>query len=187
MLRDFDFNACFPCYSKWLHVADKLIWLGKSSHFQTHWQKISTPCRGVHCVRTTCLIISQTIFHMLSSKYYCHVVSISKASHMFDFNNWQQRTTLSKSLTQCSALDLSLVVLVCDVDCWAQSYNGQFNHLWQTTDKLVLVVADRCWNNHKEQEPNTADSCRYQGQCVGPARQDQQQAIILILSVIVSP
>ena len=43
MLRDFDFNACFPCYSKWVHIADKLIWLGKSSHFQTHWQKLPPP------------------------------------------------------------------------------------------------------------------------------------------------
>ena len=53
MLRDFDFNACFPCYSKWLHIADKLIWLGKSSHFQTHWQKFPPPGRaqdGVCCV-----------------------------------------------------------------------------------------------------------------------------------------
>ena len=43
MLRDFDFNSCFPCYCKWLHITDKLIWLGKSSHFQTHWQKFPTP------------------------------------------------------------------------------------------------------------------------------------------------
>ena len=39
----FDFNACFPCYCKRLHCTDKLIWLGKSSHFQTHWQKFPPP------------------------------------------------------------------------------------------------------------------------------------------------
>ena len=43
MLRDFDFIACFPCFCRLLHFTDKLIWFGKSSHFQTNWQKFSQP------------------------------------------------------------------------------------------------------------------------------------------------
>ena len=55
MLRDFDFNSCFPCYCKWLHITDKLIWLGKSSHFQTHRQKLWQP----GCDNFLCLAIIQ--------------------------------------------------------------------------------------------------------------------------------
>ena len=31
IVTNIDFNSCFPCYCKWLHITDKLIWLGKSS------------------------------------------------------------------------------------------------------------------------------------------------------------
>ena len=43
MLRDFDFIACFPSFCRLLHFTDKLIWFGKSSHFQTNWQKFRQP------------------------------------------------------------------------------------------------------------------------------------------------
>ena len=43
MLRDFDFIACFPSFCRLLHFTDKLIWFGKSSHFQNNWQKFRQP------------------------------------------------------------------------------------------------------------------------------------------------
>ena len=47
----FDFNACFPCYCKRLHCTDKLIWLGKSSYFQTNWQKCLQPACTLLCLK----------------------------------------------------------------------------------------------------------------------------------------
>ena len=58
--------------------------------------------------------------------------------------------------------------------CWLLlSYNGQFNHFWQTTDKLVLVVvAGRCWQGAGSQH------CRYlqvSGPVCGPSPASNKQ------------
>ena len=69
MLRDFDFFACFPCFCRLLHFTDKLIWFGKSPHFQTNWQKFRQPVSASAAVSWWRLIISTNCLHVPISHY----------------------------------------------------------------------------------------------------------------------
>ena len=56
----------------YLPIADKLIWLGKSSHFQTHWQKFPTPGPGVVKLVRSNLAPDFPLFHGPSSQHALH-------------------------------------------------------------------------------------------------------------------
>ena len=78
MLRDFDFIACFQCFCRLLHITDKLIWLGKSSHFQTNWQKFRQPAseeKGLVCIFSKHFIYAPPNLHMLGFVTYCQVLT----------------------------------------------------------------------------------------------------------------
>ena len=68
MLKDFDFIACFPCFCKLLHFTDKLIWFGKSSHFQTNWQKFRQPAPNMFWIMESWMAVQQHLFKLIFSK-----------------------------------------------------------------------------------------------------------------------
>ena len=109
MLRDFDFISCFPCYCKWLHITDKLIWLGKSSHFQTHRQKLWQPDMDMLIVNSSIrLQISYT--YTYNKHYY---TSLGDETNALMVLTWK-----------CSQLPIKRTITN------GEKFNGFFVNIW---------------------------------------------------------
>ena len=119
MLRDFDFIACFPCFCRLLHFTDKLIWFGKSSHFQTNWQKFRQPGFSSNPAMLQCS--SDWPLHIRRPCASISIKVIMPQLLLLDVLLWLQRTAAAEMAgagprTQCPELHCTKLLMRSSVE-----------------------------------------------------------------------